>query len=84
MKNIFIAIAVLFMACAHAENKYSANTPFTIDEWNSCFIECNGSMPLNLRQLGFSQEEIDKLDVNTKCVMFCRRALYQKRGVAVD
>lgn len=84
MKKIIFVLLFIFVSCTKSEMLYTEHTPLSTSEWHACYTECEVSMPANLKKFGFSAEEIEKIDVKAKCVTFCRKSLYMKRGVALD
>lgn len=82
MKKLFVCSCIVFLllGCDN-KNKKVANGPFTTSEWKECFEECKGSMSKNLSHVEFSDSEIRSMNVDSLCVQFCTKALYEKRGI---
>jgi hypothetical protein len=87
IKNFFIIafVIVIIITTYIVVSGFTSNNqcgPFSTSEWRQCHEECSSSMSLNLEKVGFSKEEIKKMDINIKCIEFCQESLYKKREKA--
>ena len=78
--SLIFAMTLVLTGCDN-KNKKVTMTPFTTGEWKECFEECKVSMPKNLSHVEFSDSEIRSMNVDSLCVQFCTKALYEKRGI---